>query len=83
MEQHKVDVATVEDSKLEKQESNIVSDMKHLQTAADEATNLEHTLTVKEAFKTYPMAVVWSILFCVCIIMDGYDRLVSTHITLD
>lgn len=40
---------------------------------ANEATEVEHNLSVKEAFRIYPMAVVWSMLFCVCIIMDGYD----------
>lgn len=40
---------------------------------ANEATDVEHKLSVKEAFQLYPMAVVWSTLFCLCIIMDGYD----------
>ncbi|PMD34849.1 MFS maltose permease [Hyaloscypha variabilis F] len=40
---------------------------------ANNATEVEHNLTVKEAFQIYPMAVVWTVLFCLCIIMDGYD----------
>ncbi len=46
---------------------------------ANAATDTEHKLTVKEAFKAYPMAVVWSVLFCVCIIMDGYDSSLITN----
>jgi len=36
---------------------------------AAEATETEHNLSVKETFRIYPMAAVWSVLFCCCIIM--------------
>lgn len=48
--------------------------------AANHATDVEHELSVKEAFSIYPMAVVWSALFCVCIIMDGYDSDLITNL---
>ncbi len=74
-------VAVQEASGLDRLESNKADvDIKHYENAANEATNLEHSLTVKEAFKMYPMAVVWSVLFCVCIIMDGYDSDLITNL---
>jgi sugar porter (SP) family MFS transporter len=59
---------------------DVVMDVKHLEQAANEATEVEHSLTVKEAFKTYPMAVVWSALFCLCVVMDGYDSGLITNL---
>ncbi|SPO03270.1 related to maltose permease [Cephalotrichum gorgonifer] len=53
---------------------------KQFDYAADEATTAEHSLTVMEAFKTYPMAVVWSVLFCLCVVMDGYDSNLITNL---
>lgn len=55
-------------------------DVKAIEKAANEATDVEHRLTVREAFRIYPMAVLWSVLFCVCIIMDGYDSDLITNL---
>ena len=52
---------------------------KHIDYAANEATDAEHSMSVREAFKTYPMAVVWSVFFCLSIIMDGYDTSLITN----
>lgn len=52
---------------------------KEFGTAANEATVIEHRMTVREAFRTYPMAVVWSVLFCLCVVMDGYDSDLITN----
>lgn len=57
-----------------------VMEIKHYENAANEATDREHKMTVREAFRTHPMAVVWSMLFCVCIIMDGYDSDLITNL---
>jgi sugar porter (SP) family MFS transporter len=66
---------------LDQLESNKVDlDIKSYKNAADEATNLEHNLSVKEAFQMYPMAATLSVLFCVCIIMDGYDSDLITNL---
>lgn len=66
---------------LDKLESNKVDiDIKSYENAANEATNLEHNLSVKEAFQMYPMAATWSVLFCLCIIMDGYDSDLITNL---
>jgi SP family general alpha glucoside:H+ symporter-like MFS transporter len=51
-----------------------------IKDAANVATDVEHQMSVMEAFRTYPMAVVWSMLFCVCIVMDGYDSDLITNL---
>ncbi|OAA57582.1 Sugar/inositol transporter [Niveomyces insectorum RCEF 264] len=71
--------APVEPEKIEISHADVL-DRKHYDSAADHATELEHRLTVREAFARYPMAVVWSVLFCVCIIMDGYDSDLITNL---
>lgn len=57
-----------------------VMDVKHYENAANEATDMEHKMTVREAFAKHPMAVAWSMLFCMCIIMDGYDSDLITNL---
>lgn len=52
---------------------------KALDFAANEATEAEHSMTVPEAFRAYPLAVAWSIFFCLSIIMDGYDTKLITN----
>lgn len=42
---------------------------------ANDATAIEHALTVKEALKTHTWAVVWSIVMSSTIIMEGYDTI--------
>lgn len=64
----------------EKREEAEVENVENLKEAANEATEVEHHLTVKEAFSIYRMAAVWSVLFCVCIIMDGYDSDLITNL---
>lgn len=63
----------------EKREAVEVENVENLKEAANEATAVEHHLTIKEAFSIYRMAAVWSVLFCVCIIMDGYDSDLITN----
>lgn len=40
---------------------------------AREATSREHDLSIRDAFKLYPKAVAFSVLFSTAIIMEGYD----------
>ncbi|KAF2183540.1 sugar transporter [Zopfia rhizophila CBS 207.26] len=40
---------------------------------AQQAAEKEHSLSFKEAIRTYPKAVLWSILVSTSIIMEGYD----------
>lgn len=62
----------------EKGEQDI--DIKHYENAANAATDIEHNLSVREAFSVYPMAAAWSVLFCVCVVMDGYDSDLITNL---
>lgn len=44
------------------------------QTAeARSATDREHRMTVSQAFKLYPKAIAFSLIFSTAIIMEGYD----------
>lgn len=40
---------------------------------AKEAADEEHQVTLLEALRRYPKAVLWSVLLSTCIIMEGYD----------
>ena len=40
---------------------------------AREAAEFEHNLTLKSAFRLYPKAIGFSIIFATAIIMEGYD----------
>ena len=42
---------------------------------AEEAAALEHRLTPREAIRAYPMAVFWSLMVSMCVIMEGYDTI--------
>lgn len=39
------------------------------------ATSKEHNLTVRQGFKAYPSAIMWSILLSSAVIMEGYDTI--------
>lgn len=55
-------------------------DPKQFEHAANEATELEHNLPLREVFQNWTKAVIWAVLFCVCIIMDGYDSSLITNL---
>ncbi|KAK3686781.1 hypothetical protein LTR37_019460 [Vermiconidia calcicola] len=67
-------------SSVEKPE-RIVDDQKH--SSADKiefadaqaATAKEHSLTLSQALKAYPKAIMWSILLSSAVVMEGYDTL--------
>ncbi|KAH7367480.1 alpha-glucosides permease MPH2/3 [Plectosphaerella cucumerina] len=40
-----------------------------------EAMDAEHSLTVREAIRAYPMAIFWSLMVSMCVIMEGYDAI--------
>lgn len=42
-----------------------------LETYAKEHAHIEHDLTPWEAIKAYPMAVFWSLMVSMCVIMEG------------
>lgn len=42
--------------------------------AAQIATDIEHQLSIREAFRRYNRAVMWSILISLTVIMEGYDN---------
>jgi MFS transporter, SP family, general alpha glucoside:H+ symporter len=47
---------------------------------AQEATLIEHTLTLREAFRKYPKAIFWSVMVSTSIIMEGYDIVLVTSL---
>lgn len=50
-------------------------DMVAHQSEAANATTQEHALTLRQAFKMYPKACLWSIAISMVIIMEGYDTI--------
>ena len=46
---------------------------KTLEEAAEQGTIDEKELSVREAIKAYPKAILWSLVFSTCVIMEGYD----------
>lgn len=48
-------------------------DMPNLLNEAKEATNVEKSMSIRQAFKTYPKAVMFSIILSTAIVMEGYD----------
>ena len=47
---------------------------------AKEATEVEHSLSVMECVKNYPMAIFWSLMVSMCVVMEGM-HCKSTFIT--
>lgn len=47
---------------------------------AQAALEEEHSMTLWSAVKSYPKAIGWSVLASTCIIMEGYDLVVSLDI---
>ncbi|KKF95111.1 General alpha-glucoside permease [Ceratocystis fimbriata CBS 114723] len=41
--------------------------------SARQATEKEHSMTLKQGLKMYPKAILWSMLISTCIVMEGYD----------
>ena len=44
-----------------------------LSSDAKAATDAEHAMTIRQAFKLYPKAVAWSMFFSTAVAMEGYD----------
>jgi SP family general alpha glucoside:H+ symporter-like MFS transporter len=47
---------------------------------AQAALEQEHSMTLWSALKSYPKAIAWSVLASTCIVMEGYDLVVSSNI---
>jgi MFS transporter, SP family, general alpha glucoside:H+ symporter len=46
---------------------------KTLEQAAEQGTIDEKELNVRDAIAAYPSAILWSLVFSTCVIMEGYD----------
>jgi SP family general alpha glucoside:H+ symporter-like MFS transporter len=44
-----------------------------LQQAAMEGAADEHDLSIADAIKAYPQAIMWALVSSTCVIMEGYD----------
>lgn len=64
--------------------SDLREDMrgKHLEALAKNGAENEHKITPMEALKAYPMAVFWSLMVSMCVIMEGFSvpRPIRLHI---
>lgn len=52
---------------------------KQLDNDAHQATSAEHNLTIRQAFKTYNRAVLWSILISTTVVMEGTKSRPRNH----
>lgn len=48
---------------------------KHLEALAKDGAENEHNITPMQALKAYPMAVFWSLMVSMCVVMEGYDTI--------
>lgn len=48
-------------------------DMAALNADAKDATDREHAMTIRDAIRLYPRAVMFSIAFSTAVVMEGYD----------
>ena len=53
--------------------SVVNADLPQLLNDANDATNVEKQMSITQAFKTYPRAVIFSIILSTAIVMEGYD----------
>ena len=49
------------------------AEIPHLLNDAKEATHVEKSMTIRQAFTTYPKAVIFSMILSTAIVMEGYD----------
>lgn len=50
--------------------------MQTLVNEANEANERERSMTLREAFRVYPKAIMWSVILSSALIMEGYDTAV-------
>lgn len=53
--------------------SVVNGDLSHVINDANHATHAEKTMTIYQAFKTYPKAIMFSIILSTAIVMESYD----------
>lgn len=53
--------------------SVVNGDLSHLINDANQATHAEKAMTIYQAFKTYPKAIMFSIILSTAIVMESYD----------
>ncbi len=66
------DVLRVQDSAIRRM-SVAMPDLAFQNAGAKAATDREHVMTIRDAFRLYPKAVAFSLIFSTAIIMEGYD----------
>ncbi|ORY85498.1 and other transporter-domain-containing protein [Protomyces lactucae-debilis] len=74
----KTQIAYVEDVASQKSviiAGHAIDNDKNLVAGAMQATDREHTLTVRQALKAYKSAVLWCLLISASIVMEGYDTM--------
>lgn len=61
--------------------SGLPGDMrgKHLEALAKDGAENEHNITPMQALQAYPMAIFWSLMVSMCVIMEGYDTILIVN----
>jgi len=57
-----------------------VPDIGNLASDAARATKAEHAMTLREGLKTYPKAVVWSMILSTALVMEGFDMIIINNL---
>ncbi|KAM0326337.1 hypothetical protein ACHAQA_006937 [Verticillium albo-atrum] len=70
---HEADVSANNDKAGKPTNLNASSQIEEMIRAAQAATEREKNMTIKEAVKTYPKAIAYSMVLSLCLIMEGYD----------
>lgn len=60
--------------------SVVNADLPQLLNEANDATNVEKSMSIFQAFKTYPRAVIFSIILSTAIVMEGYDVILLANL---
>lgn len=55
--------------------TNEIESLKLLEGRAKEGQKAEHGLAPLQAIKAYPMAIFWSFMVSMCVVMEGYDTI--------
>jgi hypothetical protein len=56
------------------------NDHRSLSQAAADRSDLEHELTPSQAIRAYPMAIFWTLMVSMCVIMEGYDTILIGNV---
>ena len=64
-----------QDVQIENANVNDLKNVHVLEAEAQQAHATERSLSVRDAIRAYPMAIFWSLMVSMCVVMEGYDTI--------